>query len=289
MSPVSFFRLAKSKNVDEGKIYVLMPTYNHVRFLQAAVEGVMSQVVDLPVSLIIRDDASTDGTRDLAINLASRFYGRIQLILNERNNFEAGHGLLPEMLRQIILPDGRFGDSLSFNPRRSERVGFIALCEGDDFWTDPTKLQRQLEIFRANKSTALVYHDVEFLIENGGSKEYAKSLRLHLDNFNVDQSKVRGRYFYNGHNVMTCSAMFRISAVDNRILQGYPPGLAEDWIVFSLISESHRPHFIPRRMATYRLHGDSFWSSKEENAREKAGLATKFFLDSIPRKGIFAK
>jgi glycosyltransferase involved in cell wall biosynthesis len=73
---------------NKGKIFVLMPTYNHRQFLEAAVEGVMSQVVDMPVLLIIRDDSSTDGTRQLAEQLAQKFPGRIKLILNETNLFQ---------------------------------------------------------------------------------------------------------------------------------------------------------------------------------------------------------
>lgn len=264
-----------------GKIFVLMPTYNHQQFLKAAVEGVMSQVVEMPVSLIIRDDASTDGTRELAEKLARRFPGRIELILNEKNLFQKSPGAVTEMLREILLKGGRFA-SQSLRGRLSiKNTSFIALCEGDDYWTDSHKLQKQLEIFRKDESVALVHHDVEVAVESGGSHEYAKWLRQHLDSFDLNHRRDRDWYFFEGHNVMTCSAMFRLSAVDDWVLIGRPPGLTGDWILFTLIAGRSRPHFIDERMVTYRIHGNGIWSSRSQETMDTAGVATRNFLHSI--------
>jgi glycosyltransferase involved in cell wall biosynthesis len=261
-----------------------MPTYNHQEFLQAAVEGVMSQVVDVPVLLIIRDDSSTDGTRELAEKLALRFPGQIELILNETNLFQTSRGAVPEILREILLRGGRFAAKSWLGRLRNKKTALIALCEGDDYWTDPNKLQRQLDVLRENRAVRLVHHDVEIVVEASGSRIYAESLRNHLDTFDLrhpNEKKGCFRkkwYFRDGHNVMTCSAMFRASAVDDRVLMGRPPGLAGDWIIFALICGQARPHFINARMATYRIHRDSFWSSMEENERLESGLATREFL-----------
>lgn len=269
------------------KIFVLMPTYNHRPFLEAAVEGVMSQVVDIPVLLIIRDDASTDGTRELAQKLALRFTGRIELILNDVNMFHTSTGAVTEMLRGILLKGGRFASKSSLGRLKIKNTSFIALCEGDDYWMDPHKLQKQLEVFRKDKSVRLVHHDVEITVDSGGSHEYAKALRGALDNFGVNHSAEHEWYFFEGHNVMTCSAIFRASAVDDWVLMDKPPGLAGDWIIFALISGPLPPHFIDARMATYRIHGDSFWSSKEHQERFQSLLKTREFLHSLLRQRRF--
>ena len=269
----------------KGIIYVLMPTYNHRQYLQSAVEGVMAQVVDTPVVLIIRDDASTDGTKELAEKLAVRFPGRIELILNEKNLFRTSPGAITEMLREIFLNGGRFAAKTWTGRLRNRLNTFIALCEGDDYWTDPQKLQKQLSVFRANKAVRLVHHDVEIIVEPGGSRKYEESLLEHLQNFYSNFAQPNQYYFRDGHNIITCSAMFRASAVKDLVFMGRPPGMAGDWILFALICGRTRPNFIETRMATYRIHGSSYWSSKGEKEQIESHMATKEYLNSILREG----
>jgi glycosyltransferase involved in cell wall biosynthesis len=271
--------------IDKSTIFVLMPTYNHKEYLRSAVEGVMSQVVDVPIVLIIRDDASTDGTKELAQKLALRFPGRIELMINEKNHFQTGHGAIAEILREIFIKGGRFAAKSRSGRLRTKRTAFIALCEGDDYWTDPHKLQKQLEVFRGNRSVRLVHHDVEIIVEPGSSRKYADSLRSHLKDFDSNFAKSNQYYFRDGHNIMTCSAMFRASAINDLVLLGRPPGLAGDWILFALICGRTRPHYIQTRMATYRIHGSSYWSSKDEKERINAHMATKEFLHSLLWEG----
>lgn len=271
--------------IDKSTIIVLMPTYNHKEYLRSAVEGVMSQVVDVPIVLIIRDDASTDGTKELAQKLALRFPGRIELMINEKNHFQTGNGAIAEILREIFIKGGRFAAKSWAGRLRTQRTAFIAVCEGDDYWTDPQKLQKQLEVFRGNRSVRLVHHDVEIIVEPGSSRKYADSLRSHLKDFDSNFAKSNQYYFRDGHNIMTCSAMFRASAINDLVLSGRPPGLAGDWILFALICGRTRPHYIETRMATYRIHGSSYWSSKDEKERINAHMATKEFLHSLLWEG----
>lgn len=271
--------------IDKSTIFVLMPTYNHKEYLRSAVEGVMSQVVDLPIVLIIRDDASTDGTKELAQKLALKFPGRIELMINEKNHFQTGNGAIAEILREIFIKGGRFAAKSWAGRLRTKRTAFIALCEGDDYWTDPQKLQKQLEVFRGNRSVRLVHHDVEIIVQLGSSRKYADSLRSHLEDFDSNFAKSNQYYFRDGHNIMTCSAMFRASAINDLVLLGRPPGLAGDWILFALICGRTRPHYIETRMATYRIHGSSYWSSKDEKERINAHMATKEFLHSLLWEG----
>lgn len=265
----------------KGKIFVLMPTYCNRQFLEAAVEGVMAQVVDLPVLLIIRDDASTDGTGELAEKLSRRFPGRIELILNEANQFSTSSGAIPEMLREILLKGGRFAAKSWLGRLRTKYNSFIALCEGDDYWTDPQKLQKQLEVFRANKSVRLVHHHVDIVIEPRGSETYAEWFQDYLNNYDSDRPQDGESYFRDGHNVVTCSAMLRLSAVYREFLAARPPGLLGDWILFALATRHFKPHFIHEKMSTYRIHENSFWSSREKAKRERLAIETYDFLHPL--------
>lgn len=140
-------------------------------------------------------------------------------------------------------------------------------------------------MFRGNRSVRLVHHDVEIIVEPGSSRKHADSLRSHLKDFDSNFAKSNQYYFRDGHNIMTCSAMFRASAINDLVLLGRPPGLAGDWVLFALICGRTRPYYIEIRLATYRIHGSSYWSSKDEKERINAHMATKEFLHSLLWEG----
>ena len=106
-------------------VSVLMITYNHENFIREAIEGVLMQKTDFPIELIIGEDCSTDGTRKIVMEYASKY---------------------PDIIRPL-LPDSNLGMMKNFIETMQAATGkYIALCEGDDYWTDPYKLQKQVDI-----------------------------------------------------------------------------------------------------------------------------------------------
>ena len=116
-------------------------TYNHVRFIGKCVEGFLMQETTFPVEIVFHDDASTDGTQEFIQQLLERFPPLIKAILQPKN-------LRPRGLRrgEFLAPMLR-GD-------------YIAFCEGDDYWTDPEKLQKQVDFLEANPEYVLRRHDI---------------------------------------------------------------------------------------------------------------------------------
>lgn len=120
------------------KVSVCMLTYNHADFIAQAIEGVMMQVTDFPVQLIIGEDCSTDETRRICLDYQTRFPDRITLRLPEKNL--GGMRNFTENLAACI--DG---------------FKYVAMCEGDDYWIDATKLQRQIDYLESHRGAGLVY------------------------------------------------------------------------------------------------------------------------------------
>lgn len=116
-------------------------TYNHATMIGRCLDGFLAQEVDFPVEMIVLDDASTDGTRDVLRRYAADHPGSFTLILPEVNS-----GL-------------RRGNSLCEVIERA-RGEFILVCEGDDYWTDPAKAQTQVDHLRANPRFVFAFHDV---------------------------------------------------------------------------------------------------------------------------------
>jgi glycosyltransferase involved in cell wall biosynthesis len=111
------------------KVSVAMITYNHEKFIAQAIESVLMQKTDFPVELVIGEDCSTDTTRKLVQEYAAKYPGQIRPILHERN----------------------VGTNTNiYAVWAACRGSYIAQLEGDDYWTDPLKLQKQISLMETN-------------------------------------------------------------------------------------------------------------------------------------------
>jgi glycosyltransferase involved in cell wall biosynthesis len=134
---------------------VAMMTYNHECYIAQAIESVLMQETDFPVELVIGEDFSTDGTRAIVQEYADRYPGRIRLLLPERNqgmnaNFEA----------TLTACRGRY----------------VALLEGDDYWTDPHKLQKQVDLLEAHPECSMAVAKTDVYQLEDGQFQYKETL-----------------------------------------------------------------------------------------------------------------
>lgn len=109
-------------------------TYNHVNYLRDAIEGFLMQETSFPFEIIIHDDASTDGTSEIIQEYSNKYPELFVTILQKENQWSKGGGSI--YVRFVY-------------PRAKGK--YIALCEGDDYWTDPLKLQKQVDFLEANE------------------------------------------------------------------------------------------------------------------------------------------
>lgn len=135
-------------------VSISMITYNHEKYIQQAIESVLMQKVDFPYQLVVGEDASTDGTRKIVLSYAERFPERFHLVLHDQN---VGMDKNARSVRPYLI--GKY----------------IACLEGDDYWTDPDKLQRQVDFLEAHPEYIGVSHDVQDVDEDGGPYPQSKS------------------------------------------------------------------------------------------------------------------
>jgi glycosyltransferase involved in cell wall biosynthesis len=129
----------------EPIVSVLCPTYQHAEFIEDSLKGMLGQVTDFPFVVIVRDDASTDGTAEIVREYAARYPRILRAILEPVNRYPAV-GPLRALLREACSD-------------------VIALCEGDDYWIDPNKIQTQLQVMRA--SGAVASHHLQLEVSMG--------------------------------------------------------------------------------------------------------------------------
>lgn len=141
LTPLPLEELTREWVSDQPVVSVLCPTYNQVGFVADAFNGFLGQLTHFPFEVIVRDDASTDGTAELVANVAREY---------------------PGVVRAILEPENRYPDVDPFSPLIiAARGEYLALCEGDDYWLDPFKLAKQVEVLERTKGAASHHGQIE--------------------------------------------------------------------------------------------------------------------------------
>lgn len=213
------------------KVSVSLTTYNQERYVGIAIESVLAQVVDFPMELVIADDCSTDRTRGICREYQQKYPQRIRLIERETNL-----GAVPNYLETFQACAG----------------DYVAFLEGDDFWTDPRKLQKQVEFLDTHPDFAICCHNVSVVDEHGGVKQ---DLLLHgVPEVSTVEDLCRGHDY-----ISTPSCMVR-----NHLLKEIPRWLYAlegcDWPLDILHAEKGKIRFFKEPMAAYRIHPAGIWS-----------------------------
>lgn len=134
-------------------ITILCFTYNHADFIEDAIKGFMLQRCNFPFEIVIHDDASTDGTKEIIKHYALKYPRIVKIIIQDSNKFSLNpHFPLLAGLSAVS------GD-------------FVALCEGDDYWIDENKLQKQVEFLLKNKDYSMCIHNA-IVVNRYSNKNY---------------------------------------------------------------------------------------------------------------------
>src|ERR1035437_2080825 len=222
----------RDATMSEPVVSICMITYNHEPYLREAIESVLAQQTSFDFELVIGEDCSTDRTREIALE------------------FQQAH---PDIVR--VLPNtARLGAMKNFERTLAACRGkYVALLEGDDFWTKPHKLQRQVEVLEAYSDIAVVFHQVWITPESAPEKA-----GLYPDANRPQRTTIRD--ILQWHYMHTASIMVR-----NPRLARFPPWLHQsymgDWPFVILCARNGDIYFICEPMATYRVTGDGIWSS----------------------------
>ena len=221
------------------KVSVLMITYNQDQFVGQAIESVLSQQVDFEYELVIGEDCSTDRTREIVASFGAKFPDRIRL----------------------LLPKSNLGMQENFKATLAACSGqYVAILEGDDYWTSPLKLKRQVEFLDAHSDCAMCFHSV---VRSSLTGDQPESI---LPDCRYKQDRYTTRDLLVENFIPTCSVMFR------RGLFGELPDWMgtlgfSDWPIHILNSECGSIGYINQTMGVYRIHSEGAWSGRTSSQR----------------------
>lgn len=213
---------------------VCLITYNHKQYIQQAIEGVLMQKVSFPIKLIIADDFSTDGTRDILHDYKEKYPNLIHLILQEKN-------VGPAQNWKVLIS--------------APKSKYIAYFEGDDYWIDEFKLQKQVDLLESRPDCSISFHKV-ITIDNDNN--------ILNDVFDLNDSfpdeltiqDLAARNF-----IPTSSAVFRNLPLIKSNLQWLSEQPVGDWPLMILLADTGKIHFSHECMSVYRKHDFGIWSS----------------------------
>ena len=243
------------------KVSVLMITYNQEKYVAQAIDSILAQQADFPYELVIGEDCSTDGTHAICQAYQQQYPGIVRLLVREKN----------------------LGMAANFFSTFAECTGeYLAILEGDDFWPDPFKLQKQVDYLDANPGHALVFARTEAFFQDLDRPGY-EIPPPDAEPFTLD-NLLKVNY------IATCSVMYR-----RELVTDLPLWLTRldmiDWPLHILYAQRGAIGFINETMAKYRLHPGGSFSSRRVADNHRSTLdfyqLIRPYLGPEHRKAIF--
>jgi glycosyltransferase involved in cell wall biosynthesis len=225
-----------------------MIAYNHAPYIAEAIEGVLQQKTNFPFELVIGEDCSTDGTREIVFEYQKKY---------------------PDIIRVVTSDKNVGGKKNSYRTMKACRGRYIAFCEGDDYWHHPEKLQKQVNYMESHPECGLVYSRYD--VYDVKSKKEIKDF-LNCGNWEVLKNPSISDFVAPRDELWvgctTCTVMVRrtlyeqIIESDPYLHQGeqFLMGDTQLWAELSLISEVS---YITESLATYRLLPESATRSED--------------------------
>ena len=237
--------------IDEMLVSISCLTYNHAPFIRDCLEGFLIQKTTFKYEVLIHDDASNDGTKEIIEEYQLKYPDIIFPIYQKENQFSKGYR----------------GFNQKYNYPRS-RGKYIALCEGDDYWTDPLKLQKQVDFLEVNSDCSLCFHASKSIRNNDPGDFILKRPKTipQTNKFEMKDAILGGGGF-----MATNSMLFHREYIQDRPewMDKTPVG---DAPLMLLLASKGKIGYIDEVMSVYRIMSSSTsWSARmQDRTRRKS-------------------
>ena len=245
-----------NKDYDKPIVTVVCNTYNHEKYVRRALEGFLIQETSFPFEVIVQDDASTDCTADIIREYEEK-YSRIIRPIYEKENLYSKH-------------DGSWTRSIL--PYLTGK--YVAYCEGDDYWTDPHKLQSQVDIMEKHPEYTICFNRVQFVNEDESPCHYTAPPKGMLREGTITLKRFIRENFRNGYWVFQTSSFLLRNDVkkwyDNNLQEMFDIFPCDDLVIVLACLMKGKGYYLDRTCGCYRktLTGATR-STEKEALKEK--------------------
>jgi len=217
-------------------IDILMPVYNHQPYLEDALNGIISQKTDFKFRLLVGEDCSKDHSREIILK------------------YQQKHPAIIFPYYRKVNVGAHENSKLLFKEVKSK---YIAICEGDDYWLDTLKLQKQIGFLEANREYAISFHNV--FEETNGKKILSNANLLKETTFTIKE-------LAKGNFIHTPSVVYRTGLIE-QLPNWYSDAPAADYVMHMLNARKGLIKYFPEPMAVYRIHAQGIWNSEKYEYR----------------------
>lgn len=238
--------MARESGKSNLKVSIPILAYNHGSFIGQTIDSILEQRTSHKFEIVVGEDCSTDNTKSIVEKYIETNPGKIRSVTSEKNV-----GPVENARRTLKECKGEF----------------LALCEGDDYWNDPLKLQKQVDFLEHNPGYGLVHTDVDHFYEeeNRFEKDYNKSHGINFPSGNIFEEYLKGDLFIKTASVVVRRDLFLKAA-------NYDFFLSRNWMLQDLptwleIAANTKIKYMPETTAVYRLAGES--ASRTQNHFKK--------------------
>ena len=231
-------------------------TFNHGKFIKNCLEGFVTQKTIFDFEILVFDDASVDETQQIILEYSRKHNNIVTFLQTENQWSKKKYGIL-----DWLFP--------------AAKGKYIALCEGDDYWTDPLKLQKQVDFLEANPWYVQVFHNALAIYNDQSSESFLYCKALQKEDL---ETKDLLKY---GNIIPTCSSVFH-----RNILKELPKWMSQlsmgDFPINLLLSLQGKVRYFNEVMSVYRIHSGGSWSAATPyNNDLKLLAAYKAFLKNL--------
>lgn len=239
-------KLAEHKSIPDPEpglmLTVMCLTFNHAEYIRDALEGFVKQQTEYRFEVVVHDDCSTDGTDEICREYAKKYPEIIKFYPEEENRYSKG------TLRQVV--------------RTLAHGKYVAICEGDDYWTDPQKIQKQLSALEARPDVDICAHSVRQYDVASGAFRPALFGPSYEDETISPERVIEG----DGQFVATCSLMMRREIY---LAEDIYPGMTMDYDLQICGALRGGMMYLKDPMAVYRVNAAGSWTMRMSADRMK--------------------
>lgn len=237
------------------KVSVLVQTYNHEAFIGRCLDGILEQITDFEFEILLGEDFSSDQTREICKEFATKYREKIRLFLHHP-------------LNKIKVQNHTTGNFNALYSLFSAKGEYIAFCEGDDIWTDPYKLQKQIDFHEFQDTVAFTYHT--FTEVNEKLQPIPRRSTLDQPRKNIKNLDLK-KLIYHPLLSTVCFKHYFKEQIPDEIIEV----LNVDSFVLSILGNFGYGHFQGEiNSSLYRKHSGGIWSEKSKSSKFHAKINT---------------
>jgi glycosyltransferase involved in cell wall biosynthesis len=213
------------------KVTVILLTYLHENYIGQALESVLGQETDFAYNITIIEDCSPDRTREIVREYARKY---------------------PEKIRLRLPPHNR-NDNLEWMKAIEEAEGkYVALLDGDDYWTSPHKLQKQVDFLEQHPECVQCFHSTEHFYDDGSRESYFSTSPGNKTILDLED-------LYQGNFMPTCAVLFR-KGLFGPFPDWFNDIYGADWAIHLMNTQHGKIGYIDEVLGATRIHGGGAWN-----------------------------